>query len=204
MQDLNDQYVALLNQLTGTGAKSYKVTELNQNYEMPDGNRLDQITFINPANTVKAIDSTGFFGLRHNVDIWCKDMPPDTYFTYFDNYYHYDPEPRPDYQPDKTAKVNFQTGKWYYNARDIYEEARRKGMPCLFIYSLFGCGPCAVYQKKLWNSEQFQIWFSKQKFLLAGLECEQQPVYDEHLRFLVDELSPNALNFAKEDQGETL
>ena len=72
-------------------------------------------------------------------------------------------------------------------------------MPCLFIYSLWGCGPCAIYQKKLWNNKEFQDWFEKQKFLLCGLECEQQPMYDRHLQFLVDSVSVNAKNFAKED-----
>ena len=95
--------------------------------------------------------------------------------------------------------ANFKVGTWYYNARNGYEEARRLGMPCLFIYSLLGCGPCAIYQKKLWNNEEFQEWFKKQKFLLCGLECEQQPMYDKHLQFLVDNVSVNAKNFAKED-----
>lgn len=34
------------------------------------------------------------------------------------------------------------------------------------------------------------------------LECEQQPMYDKQLQFCTDVLSPNAINFAKEDVGE--
>ena len=152
---------------------------------------------------VDAIITSGFFGLKHDVKIWCKGMPAGQYLQYQYNPEYYEEPERIEYESDKTTTENFKVGTWYYNAQNVYEEARRLGMPCLFIYSLWGCGPCAIYQKKLWNNEEFQEWFKKQKFLLCGLECEQQPMYDKHLRFLVDNVSVNAKNFAKEDQGET-
>lgn len=135
---------------------------------------------------VDAVLSSGFFGLRHDVNIWCKDMPDGQYMRYRHDEKKYRPPTRVEYSSDKTTTANFQTGKWYYSAQNVYEDARRRNIPCLFIYSLWGCGPCAVYQKKLWNNEEFQDWFEKQKFLLCGLECEQQPMYDRHLQFLVD------------------
>lgn len=170
---------------------------------LPDGKRVSDIAIIRKANMVDAVEKSGFFGLKHDVKVWCKGMPSGQYLQYVYSEDYYEPPTRVDYKSDKSAVANFKTGVWYYNAKDVYAEARRTGTPCLFIYSLWGCGPCAVYQKKLWNSKDFQDWFKKQKFLLCGLESEQQPMYDQHLQFLVDSVSVNAKNFAKEDAGES-
>lgn len=156
------------------------------------------------SNPTEIVKTTGFFGLKRNVKVWCKDMAASARFQYTYDASQYRQPIRTEYASDTTARANFLTGKWYYNAEDVYNEARRKGMPCLFIYSLYGCGPCAIYQKKLWNAAAFQNWFKTQGFLTCGLECQQQPMYDKHLRFLVDTVSVSAKNFAKEDKGETL
>jgi len=146
-----------------------------------------------------AILSSGFFGLRKNVRVKLKG---GTELNYNYNAGQYRPAVRVEYFSDKVTEGGFSPGKWYYNAKNVYFEARKKGIPCLFIYSLWGCGPCAIYQKALWNNADFQDWFKKQKFLLCGLECESQPAYDAHLKFLTDELSIKAQNFVKQDLGE--
>lgn len=106
------------------------------------------------------------------------------------------------YNSDKSTIDNFQVGHWYYNARQLHNYAKNKHIPCLFIYSLLGCGPCAIYQKNIWNNPIFQEWSAKQKFFLCGMEVEKQPLFDAQLQFCSDELSPNATNFAKRDNGE--
>ena len=184
------------------GKDGYTIANLDESFCLPDGSALHDITVIRKCNMVDAIMTSGFFGLKHDVKVWCKGMPAGQYLQYQYNDKYYKEPKRIKYESNKTAVANFKVGTWYYNAQNVYEEARRLGMPCLFIYSLWGCGPCAIYQKKLWNNEEFQDWFKKQKFLLCGLECEQQPMYDKHLQFLVDNISVNAKNFAKEDQGE--
>ena len=108
------------------------------------------------------------------------------------------------WESNKTAITNFRVGTWYYNARQIYQYARARNTPCLFIYSLLGCGPCQIYQSNIWNNVEFQTWSAKQKFFLCGLEVTKQPFYDTSLAFCVDELSPSAQNFAKIDQGESV
>lgn len=108
-----------------------------------------------------------------------------------------------EYTSNKTTINNFRTGAWYYNARELYSYARSKNMPVLFIYSLLGCGPCQIYSKNIWNNSAFQSWATQQKFLLCGLEVTKQPFYDKQLSFMVNELSPNAKNFAKRDQGQS-
>ena len=104
---------------------------------------------------VDTIMTSGFFGLKHDVKVWCKGMPDGQYLQYQYNPEYYEEPERIEYESDKTTTENFKVGTWYYNAQNVYEEARRLGMPCLFIYSLWGCGPCAIYQKKLWNNEEF-------------------------------------------------
>lgn len=153
---------------------------------------------------VDAIMTSSFFGLKHDVKVWCKGMPAGQYLQYRYNKEYYKKPERIEYESDKTTTADFKVGTWYYNAQNVYNYAKDQHIPCLFIYSLWGCGPCAIYQKKLWNNKEFQDWFKQQKFLLCGLECEQQPMYDRHLQFLVDNVSVNAENFAKEDRGETL
>lgn len=106
------------------------------------------------------------------------------------------------YESDKDTTSGFVVGKWYYNAKQLHQHARNVNMPCLFIYSLLGCGPCAIYQKNIWNNEEFQEWSSKQNFYLCGMEVQKQPLFDEQLAYCVDQLSPYASNFAKLDMGE--
>ena len=108
------------------------------------------------------------------------------------------------YPVDTTTTDNFKTGKWYYNARELYNYAIRTHKPVLFIYSLLGCGPCQIYQKNIWENAAFQAWAAKQKFLLCGMEVDSQPYYNQQLAFCVNELSPNAKNFAKRDEGQTV
>lgn len=119
----------------------------------------------------------------------------------------YDKNPQfkdiPHYTSDTECTSNFERGKWYYNAKQIYQYAKQHKIPCLFIYSLLGCGPCQVYQTKLWNTPEFQEWFAKQNFLLCGLEVTKQPLYDEQLAYCVDVISPSAKNFIRKDLGET-
>lgn len=107
------------------------------------------------------------------------------------------------YASDTECTSNFERGKWYYNAKQIHQYAQANNIPCLFIYSLLGCGPCQVYQTKLWNTPEFQEWFDNQNFLLCGLEVTKQPLYDKQLAYCVDVISPNAKNFIKKDEGET-
>lgn len=106
------------------------------------------------------------------------------------------------YESDKATKTNFAVGKWYYNAKELHKYARDRSTPALFIYSLLGCAPCQIYQSKIWNNASFQEWAKKQKFFLCGMEVTKQPFYDKELSFCVDELSPNAKNFQKIDQGQ--
>ena len=106
------------------------------------------------------------------------------------------------YESDKDTTSGFTVGKWYYNAKQLHQHARNANMPCLFIYSLLGCGPCAIYQKNIWNNEGFQSWSAKQNFYLCGMEVQKQPLFDEQLAYCVDQLSPYASNFAKLDMGE--
>lgn len=107
------------------------------------------------------------------------------------------------YKSDTSTDTNFSVGKWYYNSEQLCAWAREHNTPCLFIYSLLGCGPCQIYQSYLQNNASFQDWFSKQKFYLCGIECQSQPFYDKSLKFCVDVLSPSAKNFAQTEKGES-
>lgn len=65
----------------------------------------------------------GFFGLKHNVNVNCTDGS----FQYVYDASQYDPPARTEYFSDKTTISGFKPGKWYYNARNVYDEARKGG-----------------------------------------------------------------------------
>ena len=156
------------------------------------------------------IVESGLLRLCHDCDIWTSDHQPEYSYGYLVNKpykFTYDAskvkayvEPI-EYTSDKTTKTGFKVGKWYYNARQIKSWADSTHTPCLFIYSLLGCKPCQVYQENIWNNAEFQQWAAKQKFLLCGMEVTKQPYYDDALKFCVDELSPEALNYQKIGQS---
>ena len=96
-------------------------------------------------------------------------------------------------ESDKETTNNFDKGKWYYNSEQIYNYARQNNTPCLFIYSMLGCGPCQIYLNNIWNNSNFQEWVKTQNFYFCSIECNCQPFYDEHLQFVSD-LALSALN----------
>lgn len=106
------------------------------------------------------------------------------------------------YESDKDTVSNFQVGKWYYKSKELYNHAKATHTPCLFIYSMLGCGPCAIYQKHIWNNQQFQEWASKQHFYLCNIECNSQPFYDESLKFCTDIIARSAENYVKKDESK--
>lgn len=157
--------------------------------------------------------SSGMFRLQHNCNVICKDGETLNYV--------YNPYDLVEYsQPtnyltavNTTITSNFKTAKqcidasysywWYYNASQLYAQANDRATPCLFIYSLLGCKPCQVYMNKIFNNANFQNWAKKQKFYLCGMEVDKQPYYNQQLKFCVEQLVPNAQNFAKEDMGQS-
>ena len=65
---------------------------------------------------VDVIMTSGFFGLKHDVKVWCKGMPDGQYLQYQYNHEYYKEPERIEYESDKTSTENFKVGKWYYNA----------------------------------------------------------------------------------------
>lgn len=63
-------------------------------------------------------------------------------------------------ESDHDTTTNFETGKWYYNAKDIVEWADSNNTPVLVIYSLLGCKPCQIYEKMIWSNQNFKDWFA--------------------------------------------
>ena len=61
------------------GKDGYAIAKLDEFFYLPDGSKLRDITAIRKCNMVDAIMTSGFFGLKHSVKVWCKDMPAGQY-----------------------------------------------------------------------------------------------------------------------------
>lgn len=61
------------------GKDGYAIANLDEFFRLPDGSGLHNITVIRKCNMVDAIMTSGFFGLKHGVKVWCKGMPAEQY-----------------------------------------------------------------------------------------------------------------------------
>ena len=61
------------------GKDGYVIANLDESFCLPDGSALRDITVIRKCNMVDTIMTSGFFGLKHDVKVWCKGMPDGQY-----------------------------------------------------------------------------------------------------------------------------
>lgn len=71
---------------------------------------------------------------------------------------------------DEYSKINFKTGRWYYNAQQLKQFADKWHIPVVIEYSSKGCTPCEYWARNSFNNESFQDWIKNQKFLFCRVE----------------------------------
>ena len=146
--------------------------------------------------------SSGLFGLHRNCIVISESGK--------EYQFNFDPllfvEELPDkYESDKTTKDDFQvqTGKWYYNIKELKEYADKMHIPVYAIYSSAGCNPCLHYLNNIHMNAGFQEWAKKQKFLLGRLEAEYPKAKDKELQFCEDEFARDALNYTRKGHPQS-
>ena len=151
---------------------------------------------------------TGMF--RLNASCTLQFLYGQSSFYDYEKYKQYQQPYIEDQNPavDYDAVAGFETGKWYYNARDLVQwvdqlpDSDERKKPVLVIYSLLGCKPCQIYEKKIWRNQDFQAWARKQNFYLCGMEVKKQTYYDPQYKYCVDDLLPRAENFQDADSSD--
>lgn len=79
------------------------------------------------AKYTNSVLSSGFFGLRSNINFKCYDSPELMAFDY-DSVKDFYAKPNREFTAvDKSTTDDFNTSTWYYNAKELYDYARKNG-----------------------------------------------------------------------------